>query len=111
METVEECVNLLLDTGVQLEVCLPLHVVLLVVSSEGGVSASWDQVDDLLSSEVLDVNTESLVQRFDLFCSSLCLKTPFKTIVEMMVKVLEVCEAESLPDHHFVHAAHEVAFD
>lgn len=105
IETFQEGINLLLNTLVQLEVCKFLNVFILVLVSNWNLSTAFNKFNLLsLSKEVL-FNYECSVECFDVI-----LKTPFKIVVELIVKIFQILEDQWFTSHELVQWSHEVAF-
>lgn len=108
VEALQEGVHLLLDVLVEMEVRLPLDIVLLVVVGHVDVSPAWHQVHDLRAPEVVIGDRERLVEAVHV---ALRLQAPVEAHVEVVVEVFQILEAELLADKHLVDALHEVAFE
>lgn len=96
---------MLLYIPIQVEVCLSLHIVLLVFCGHVDIPASWNQVDDLWASEIVVRDRECLVEGVNI---TLGLQAPVQTLVEIIVEVLEILETELLTNEHLVDTLHEV---
>jgi hypothetical protein len=106
VEALQEVVNLPLNLAVELEEAQLLDVLTLVLVADGNVLAVFNELHLERLPEVVGLGNEGGHQALDVV-----LEAPLHVVVEFVVKVFQVGEAEGLTCHDLVKGLNEVALE